>query len=43
MKSSVNSNPKSAPGFFFFNIRWIAAARIEEHDGKLENSRNILA
>lgn len=35
MKSVINSNPNSAEG-------WIAAARIEELDGKVQNARNIL-
>ena len=35
MKSVINSNPKNPDG-------WIAAARIEELDGKLKEARNIL-
>jgi pre-mRNA-processing factor 6 len=35
-KSLINSNPKRARG-------WIAAARIEEIDGKTQEARNILA
>jgi len=36
LKSVILSNPKNASG-------WIAAARIEELDGKLAEARNILA
>jgi pre-mRNA-processing factor 6 len=36
MKSAINSNPNSSPS-------WIAAARIEEFDGKLEAARNLIA
>ena len=32
----INSNPKNVSG-------WIAAARVEELDGKLQTARNILA
>lgn len=35
MKSVINSNPKNAEG-------WIAAARIEEYDGRKQNARNIM-
>lgn len=35
-KSLINSNPKRARG-------WIAAARVEELDGKIQEARNILA
>lgn len=35
LKSIINSNPKSVSG-------WIAAARIEELDGKLMEARNII-
>lgn len=36
MKSAITSNPKSAPS-------WIAAARIEEYDGKMETARKMIA
>ena len=36
LKSVILSNPKSASG-------WIAAARVEEMDGKVQEARNILA
>jgi len=36
LKSVILSNPKSASG-------WIAAARVEELDGKFEDARNIIA
>lgn len=32
----ITSDPKHAPG-------WIAAARLEELDGKLQEARNIIA
>lgn len=35
LKSVVQSNPKSSSG-------WIAAARVEELDGKVQEARNIL-
>ena len=35
-KSLINSNPKKARG-------WIAAARVEELDGKVQEAKNILA
>ena len=35
MKSVIHSNPKNPDG-------WIAAARIEELDGKLKEARNLL-
>ena len=34
-KSQINSNPKKARG-------WIAAARVEELDGKMQEAKNIL-
>lgn len=36
LKSVILSNPKSSSG-------WIAAARVEELDGKIQEARNILA
>ena len=36
LKSVILSNPKSASG-------WIAAARVEELDGKVQEARNIIA
>ena len=36
LKSVIHSNPQSASG-------WIAAARVEELDGKLGEARNIMA
>jgi len=36
LKSVINSNSKHVPG-------WIAAARVEELDGKLNEARNIIA
>ena len=35
LKAVISSNPKSTSG-------WIAAARIEELDGKIQEARNIL-
>lgn len=35
LKSVILSNPKSASG-------WIAAARVEELDGKVQEARNIM-
>jgi len=35
LKAIISSNPKSTSG-------WIAAARVEELDGKLQEARNIL-
>ena len=35
MKSAITANPTSASS-------WIAAARIEEYDGKLDIARNLL-
>ena len=35
LRSVIVSNPKSASG-------WIAAARVEELDGKVEEARNIM-
>ena len=35
LKAIVSSNPKSTSG-------WIAAARVEELDGKIQEARNIL-
>ncbi|KAK3812059.1 MAG: PRP1 splicing factor, N-terminal-domain-containing protein [Benniella sp.] len=35
LKSVINTNPKHAPG-------WIAAARLEEHAGKLVDARQII-
>ena len=35
LKSVIISNPKSASG-------WIAAARVEELDGKIQEARNIM-
>ena len=42
MKSAVSSNPNSSPRFCLYPS-WIAAARIEEFDGKLETARHIIA
>ena len=36
LKAIITSNPKSTSG-------WIAAARVEELDGKIQEARNILA
>ena len=36
LRSVIASNPKSASG-------WIAAARVEERDGKFDQARNIIA
>jgi len=36
LKAAISNNPKSYTG-------WIAAARVEELDGKLQEARNILA
>ena len=36
LKSVITNNPNSASG-------WIAAARVEELDGKLQQARNIMA
>lgn len=36
LKSVVLSNPKNSSG-------WIAAARVEELDGKVQEARNIIA
>jgi pre-mRNA-processing factor 6 len=36
LKSVITSNPNSASG-------WIAAARVEELDGKIQQARNIMA
>jgi pre-mRNA-processing factor 6 len=35
LKAVISSNPKSTSG-------WIAAARVEELDGKIQDARNIL-
>ena len=35
LKAVISSNPKRTSG-------WIAAARIEEYDGKIQEARNIL-
>jgi pre-mRNA-processing factor 6 len=36
LKSVINTNPKEVAG-------WIAAARLEELDGKVQQARNIIA
>ena len=36
LKAIITSNPKSTSG-------WIAAARVEELDGKIQEARNILS
>ena len=36
LKSVINTNPKEVPG-------WIAAARLEELDGKIQQARNTIA
>jgi pre-mRNA-processing factor 6 len=35
LKAVIKANPKSSSG-------WLAAARVEELDGKLQEARNIL-
>ena len=35
LKSVINSNPQSVSG-------WVAAARVEELDGKIQEARNII-
>jgi pre-mRNA-processing factor 6 len=36
LKAVISSNPKNSDG-------WIAAARVEELDGKIQEARNILS